>query len=119
MKEIPPEVVRLETRSVAEVMCSIDSPSSALIPNVNVDVEIGAREGPKVSSLSRNAVLTDGVSQYVWIAQDGRAVRRPVQTGRSTTSIIEIKGGISQSDTVIVPGDIPISEGMRIEVPRE
>jgi multidrug resistance efflux pump len=119
VKEIPPEVVRLETRSVAEVLCSIDSPRSVLIPNVNVDVAIATRPGPKVSSLPRGAVFTDGVSQYVWLAQDGQAVRRTVQTGQSTTSIIEIKAGISQSDTVIVPGDTPITEGMRIEVPRE
>jgi HlyD family secretion protein len=119
IREIPPEVVRLDTRSVAEVLCSIDTPPPPLVPNINVDVQIATRPGPKVSSLPRSAVSTDGVSQFVWVARDGRAVRRQVQTGQSTTSIIEIKGGLTQSDRVIIPGGAQIAEGMRIEVPRE
>jgi HlyD family secretion protein len=116
IQKIPPEVVRLETRSVAEVLCSIDSPRQGLIPNVNVDVEISSRPGPKVPSLPRSAVFTDGENQYAWVVKDGKAERREVQTGLSTTTRVEVTDGLSQEDQVIIPGDVPIAEGMRVQV---
>ncbi len=116
---IPPEVVAHGSRSVAEVLCSIDSPEGSLIPNVNVDVEILTAPGPSVLSLPRDAVFPDGNEFFVWLARDGRAVRRTVQTGRSTIERIEIIGGVSKGDKVIIPGGETIIEGMRVQVPAE
>lgn len=119
VQEIPPEVVRLETRSVAEVLCSIDSPRLSLIPNINVDVEIVSRPGPKAASLPRSTVFTDGENQFVWLVRDSRAERHVVRTGQSTSARIEITGGLSTGDQVIIPGDVPITEGMRVQVTGE
>lgn len=116
VQEIPPEVVRLETRSVAEVLCSIDSPRLSLIPNINVDVELASSPGPKVTSLPRSVVFTDGENQFVWLVREGRTEKHPVRTGQSTSTRIEITGGLSPGDKVIVPGDVPITEGMRVQV---
>jgi len=116
VQQIPPEVTRLETRSVAEVLCSIDSPRTSLIPNINVDVGIVSRPGPKVASLPRSAVFTDGENQCVWLVRDSRAEKHVVHTGQSTSTRIEITGGLSTSDKVIVPGDVPITDGMRVQV---
>ncbi len=113
---IPPEVVAHGSRSVAEVLCSIDSPEGSLIPNVNVDVEILTVPGPKVLSLPRDAVFPDGNEFFVWLKRDGRALKRVVQTGRSTIARIEITGGVSNGDKVIIPGGAAITEGMRVQV---
>jgi HlyD family secretion protein len=116
---IPPEVVAHGSRSVAEVLCSIDSPEGSLIPNVNVDVEILTAPGPEVLSLPREAVFPDGNEFYVWLERNNRAQRRVVQTGRSTISRIEITGGVARGDRVIIPGGTPIAEGMKIQVSGE
>ncbi|HYK89308.1 MAG TPA: efflux RND transporter periplasmic adaptor subunit [Acidobacteriota bacterium] len=116
---IPPEVVAHGSRSVAEVLCDIESREGSLIPNVNVDVEILTTPGPKVLSLPRDAVFPDGNEYFIWLMRDGRAEKRTVQTGRSTITRIEITGGISQGDKVIIPGGAAIIEGMRVQVPNE
>lgn len=119
VQEIPPEVTRLETRSVAEVLCSIDSPRESLIPNINVDVGIATRPGPQIASLPRSTVFTDGENQFVWLVKDSRAEKHIVHTGQSTSTRIEITGGLSANDNVIVPGNVPITEGMRVQVTGE
>ncbi len=86
---IPSEVVTRGTRSVAEVLCSVTSPRPHLIPNVNVDVEIMASDGPEVKSLPRNTVFLEGSSHYVWIVRGGQVVRRTIDAGRATASLIE------------------------------
>ncbi len=113
---IPSEVVTRGTRSVAEVLCSIDTPRTGLLPNVSVDVDLMTAQGPKVPTLPRSAVFTEGKDHYVWLIQNGQAVRRSIETGRGTASLIEVTGGLSQSDRVILPGEVPVSEGMKVRV---
>lgn len=116
---IPNEVVPHGNRTVAEVLCSIESPASSLIPNTNVDVEILTAQGPRVLSLPRDAVFPDGREFFVWLVRNGRAEKHIVQTGRSTISRIEVTRGVSQGDKIIIPGEAPITEGMRVQVPGE
>ena len=113
---IPSEVVTRGTRSVAEVLCSIESPRKGLIPNVNVDVEIMMGDGPPVQALPRNAVFNEGKGQYVWTIRNGQAIRRTVEAVRGTSSLIEIKKGLSEGERVIIPGEAPMSEGMKVRV---
>ncbi len=113
---IPSEVVTRGTRSVAEVLCSIDSPTDSLIPNINVDLEIFSPMGRRAPAIPRSALVTEGKDHYVWGIHDGDAVRLPVEIGRSTSSMVEITRGLSVGDELIISGDTPISEGAKVRV---
>ncbi len=112
--QLPAQVVALGTRSVAEVLCSIDNPDSDLMPNINVDVEIQGNEGPEVKSLPRGIVFPEGTKEFVWVIEGGKAVKHYIETGRSTSSLIEITAGLSLGDKVIDPGDTLITEGLKV-----
>jgi len=115
---LPAQVVALGTRSVAEVLCSIDNPRDTLMPNVNVDLEIQALEEPAVKSLPRSVVFSavspEGRKQFVWAIDAGRAATRYIQTGRSSSARIEITSGLSLGEKVIDPGDMLISDDMKV-----
>jgi HlyD family secretion protein len=111
---LPAQVVARGSRSVGEVLCSLSGPQQVLIPNINVDVEIETAQGPKITALPRECVIPEGNEYFVWMLIDGRAAKRKVQVGRSTATIIEVTGGVTVGDRVIVPGDFPISEGMKL-----
>ncbi len=113
---VPSEVVTRGTRSVAEVLCSIDGPSGSLIPNVNVDIQILTAEGRKVLTIPRAALFLEGRDHYVWTIHDGQAVRKAIDIGRSNSSLIEVTGGISADQQVIIPGEAPLSEGIKVRV---
>jgi len=113
---LPAQVVARGSRSVGEVLCSIDTPDENLLPNVNVDVEIITAQGPKVSTLPRSCVFPSGGDHYVWVVADGRAARRSVQVGRSNPRKVEITSGLAATDTVIVPGEFPLEEGLKVRV---
>jgi HlyD family secretion protein len=113
---IPSEIVARGSRSVAEVLCRLTDAPGLLIPNVNVDIEIVANQAPKVISLPRTAIIPDGRNQAVWLVKQGKAEKRPIETGQGTSQLIEIISGLSVGDQVILPGEDPITEGMRIRV---
>lgn len=114
VSHIPSQVVARGNRSVAEVLCAISSPQQNLIPNVNVDVEITTSNGTRAPALPRNALVTDGKDHFVWIIQNGRAVKRTVETGRSSASVIQVNSGVKEGDQVIIPGELSITEGMKV-----
>jgi len=116
VRRIPSQVVALGSRSVAEVLCSIEGGIGPLIPNVNVDVEIVTEQGPDAPALERAAVLTDGRESFVWMIREGLAVKHAVQTGRGSAELLEITSGLSVGDQVIVPGEVPLGEGMKVRV---
>ncbi len=116
---IPAQVVARGTRSVAEVLCSISSPQQTLIPNINVDAEIETVQGPKVPTLPRECVFPEGKDYFVWVFQNGQARKRKVVTGRATSTFMEVTGGLSVGDRVIIPGDFSLTEGMRVRVAEE
>jgi hypothetical protein len=59
-------------------------------------------------------VFTDGKKDFVWVIEAGKAVQHSVQTGRSTSSRVEIAGGLVLGAKVIDPGDLLISEGTKV-----
>jgi HlyD family secretion protein len=112
---LPAQVVALGTRSVAEVLCSIENPKGTLMSNINVDVEIEAPEELAVNSLPRSLVLPEGKKEFVWVISDGKAAKRYVETGRSTSARIEITSGLTLGEKVIDPVDDLISEGLKVQ----
>ncbi len=112
--QLPAQVVALGARSVAEVLCSIDNPENDLMPNINVDVEIQGNAGPEVKSLPRGIVFPEGTKEFVWVIEGGKAVKHYIETGRSTSSRIEITAGLSLGDQVIDPGDTLITDGSKV-----
>ncbi len=113
---VPSEVVTRGARSVAEVLCSIDSPTDSLIPNVNVDIEIFSPVARRVLAIPRAALVVEGKDHFVWEVRDSDAVRRPVEIGRSTPTEVEVTRGVSVGDEVILAGEAPITEGTKVRV---
>jgi multidrug efflux pump subunit AcrA (membrane-fusion protein) len=111
---IPSEVVTRGTRSVAEVLCGIESPPHGLVPNVNVDVEITTAAGRRVPAIPRTALFAEGKSRYVWLMQGDQSLRRPVEVGQSNALLVEVRGGISVGQRVIIPGEASLAEGMKV-----
>lgn len=88
--------------------------------SANIEVVIRAREG--VLCLPTHLVRDDreGRGKFVYAAENGRAARRPVETGLSNWDTTEILEGLGPSDAVIVPlrddREAPVKEGTRVVV---
>lgn len=113
---IPSQVVSHGTRSVAEVLCRIENPLEGLRPNIHVDVEILAQDGREVPVLPRSAVFSEAQGQFVWVVRNDRVRKLAVETGRSTSDLVQMTRGLAVGDEVIVPSDVPLYDGMRARV---
>ncbi len=80
--------------------------------NINFVVETHEN----VPVVSRDSLLKYDGKFYVYVIEDGKAVRRPVRTGITQDTTVEILAGLKSGETIISKGIEFIREGSRVSV---
>ena len=86
--------------------------SDFVLKSGSYEIVTGEKSGTLV--VPRASVLRDGDKRHVFVVENGRARRREVQVGLSGLTEVEIASGLSEKDTVILPGSTALSDGLRI-----
>ncbi len=114
VEQVPKQVVARGSRSVGEVLCSVDNDKVELLPNVNVEVRILVHEQRGVLVIPRGAVRYDQRQHFV-LAYDGDTVhRRDIKVGVAGADKYEVLAGLAQGDKVALPGDVDLRDGMKV-----
>ncbi len=69
-----------------------------------------------VLQIARSAIISDMESEYVFVVEDGKAVKRVVQTGYGERGMIEIVDGLEETDDVIVVGHVGLKPNALVSV---
>lgn len=101
-------------REVGEVLGEISDKPLSLPPNASVNVQIVVGEKHGVLTIPRAALQRDGNRRFAWRLEDGRARRRDVTVGLIGLNDVEVAGGLQENDTVILPGTVPLADGLRV-----
>ena len=116
----PKQVVPRGSRSVAELLCSVDNDKLELLPNTNVNVRINSRERLNVLTVPRGTVETIGGQSYVFVVKSGVGnpvlEKRLIRVGIADATNYEVVSGLSLPDVVALPGDADFRDGMTVRV---
>lgn len=120
---IPKQVVARGTRSVGELLCSVSNDKLELLPNINVNVRINAKERLGVLSVPRGAVQAEGGRRYVFVVKNsqlgvGKSTleKREIRVGIADATNYEIVSGLQEGEMVALPGDVDFRDGMTVNV---
>mgnify|MGYP001813181355 CR=1 FL=1 len=69
-----------------------------------------------VLQIPRSAIVEDMGNQTVFVVEDGKAVRRIVQTGYGNEGLIEITSGIEEADQVVTVGQVGLKPDAKVSV---
>ncbi|MGB0036030.1 MAG: efflux RND transporter periplasmic adaptor subunit [Candidatus Acidiferrales bacterium] len=114
IEQVPKQVVARGTRSVGEVVCSMENDKLELLPNVNVEVHILVRERPKALVVPRAAVRYDKGQHYVFVLGGNILHRRNISVGVASAVKYEVVAGLVDGDQVALPGDQDLRDGMDV-----
>lgn len=93
------------------VSISIDNPEDILKDGMFADITLTISDAVDALVIPSDAILEDENGQkYVFVADDGVAVKKEVVTGIITEEYTEILKGVQEGDTVIVSGKEYLSE---------
>jgi HlyD family secretion protein len=114
VEQMPKQVVARGSRSVGEVLCSVDNNEVELLPNVNVEVRVMVHEQRAVLVIPRGAVRYDEGQHFV-LTYDGDAVhRRDIKVGVAGADKYEVLSGLALGDKVALPGGADLRDGMKV-----
>ena len=115
---VPSGVTEAGGRQVGEVIGEISDPKLTLPPNASVNVQIVVGEKRGALAVPRGALLREGDRRFVYVLENGRARRRDVAVGLVGLAEVEITGGVSENQLVLIPGAVALRDGLRVTVAR-
>jgi len=120
---VPKQVVPHGTRSVGELLCSVNNDKLELLPNINVNVRINSKERMNVLAVPRGAVASDGGRRYVFVVKPNelgvgksRLEKREITVGIADAISYEVMSGLQEGEMVALPGDTDLHDGMAVQV---
>jgi len=118
---IPKQVVARGTRSVGELLCTVDNDKLELLPNINVNVRINSHERDNVLAIPRGAVEAEGNQRFVYVVKQGefaktKIEKREIHVGIADSTNYEVTSGLQQGEMVALPGDIDLKDGMVVRI---
>jgi HlyD family secretion protein len=106
------------TRNVGECLITVDDANGDLLPNTNVTVTVTTRESPNVLAVPREALQTDGASDFVYRIVGDRLVKTPIVVSVLNLTQVGIAQGLSEGDKVATgsPTETDLRNGLRVKV---
>jgi len=111
---VPKQVVARGTRSVGEVLCSVDNDKLELLPNVNVEVRILVRTRQAALVIDRSAVRFDSGKHFVFQFDGDKVHRREISVGVASATKYEVVAGLRDGNRIALPGDQDLRDGMDV-----
>ena len=114
--QAPTTITNVGARNVGECLISVDDANGDLLPNTNVTVTVTTLQRFGVLSLPREALHTEGASNFVYKIVAGKLVRTPVSVGVVNLTRIEITGGLSAGDVIALgpTTDAELRDGLAV-----
>ncbi len=108
--KIDPGTRTIKTRAM------IPNPAQTLMPGSFAKVEITLHELEDAIVIPTSALIPEISGEKVFVCQNGIARSVPVKTGIRTEKSIQITGGLSASDTLIVTGLLQLADGRGVKI---
>jgi membrane fusion protein (multidrug efflux system) len=98
-----------DTRTV-QVEIDLDNKDHTLRPGMYARVQLS---GPprQAYTVPLSALVIIGGQQFVWVVDQGQVYRRAVTIGTTYQSLVEITGGVSPQETIVLRGVEQLREG--------
>lgn len=98
------------------VEIAVDNPELVLRPGTfgEITLEVSTRENALV--VPQKAILAN---EYVFVVENGRAVKRPVTLGLQNALLVEITSGLVEGEEVVVEGNFGLEDGAAVEITGE
>lgn len=97
----------------------IDDPDENIYLGLEAKVKISGHKAENVIAVPVEAVNTGKEGSFCYVVENGIVVRKDVETGLSSASLIEIKSGLTTSDKVIINTAGTVEEGMKVTAVEE
>jgi len=109
----PTEIEALGSRQVGKVSCVIENPGRDLLPGTNVTAEIHAESAVNALTIPREAIRRELGQAGVFVLSGDRVTWKRITMGIGSTTRSQVEG-LSEGDSIALPTEKPLKEGMAV-----
>ncbi len=103
-------------RQAFGVVVEFDNKESAFFSGVNAEIVIKSSISDDTVIIDRKDIIVEGEDSFVFVAQDGKAVKRDVVLGKENGIDVQIIKGLNPGDSLITEGQLLLSDGVKINI---
>jgi membrane fusion protein, heavy metal efflux system len=86
------------------VRADVENPRGELKPGMFANFSIITGEAATAPAVPQRAIVYEGDSARVWVADDGTVAARPIRTGRIADGMVEVLAGVSPGEKIVTSG---------------
>lgn len=101
------------TRAV-EVRAEFNNKDGALKPGMFLTVKLALNRRDNAVLVPEDAVVPEGIRQYVYVIADGKAVKTEVKIGSRVPGEVEIREGLKPDAVIVTSGTQKIRDGVPV-----
>ncbi len=105
--------VDASTRNI-RMKALVRNPSYRLKPGFFAEVSIPAGQNPNALLIPESALFSEEGKIFLFVVQDGIALKREVEIGMRMEGKVEITKGLKKGETVVVAGQEQLRDGMKV-----
>jgi len=101
--------------TVFSVEITLDANKDKLAIGMKGDavIKVSTQEG--VVTIPRQALFSEGANDFVYVAGEGRLVKRAVAVGEVTDKNVEIRSGLKVGEEVALASNVSFTDGLRVK----
>lgn len=92
------------------------NPGMKLQPGMLVNARIGIQKKSDALLLPAEALVKEKTNSFIYIFNDGKIKKAPVEVGFNDGTNVEIVAGVKPADLAIVPGQLALRDGQLVKV---
>lgn len=104
------------TTGTVKVTAEVKDPPAAIRAGDFAEVRIVTERHENTHLVASRALFEDAGAQIVYVVEDGKAVRRTVETGFVEGDITEVTSGVEPGELIVTKGQRQLREGGLVEV---
>ena len=101
--------------STVTMRSKIHNPKHTILPGTFVYVHIFVTDNFDLILIPPQTILEDQLGKFVYVAKDGKAVKKVIETGYTTRYYTVVKSGLEAGEKLVVNGFMKLREGMRLQ----
>lgn len=114
VEKLPTQIVALGARQVGEVLCTVPNRDHDLLPGTNVNAFILTQVVDHALTIPKTAVRRERGTGVYLLQKDDTVKWDNITTGASDALRVEVTGGLTDGDAVMLPSDVTIHDGDKV-----
>lgn len=111
VERLPAEIIAMGTRQVGEVIVIIENTNGRLVSGTNINAEIRTSMVPDALTIPTAAIRRENRDTGVYVLKGDRIAWQKVTRGATSATRSQITVGLSENDSVALPGERSLREG--------